>query len=269
MFILMDTRSGPVYSELKINFIKPILTVHSLLLERGALTLLSDPLLPLATGGTIFRSDNHDEGGMASVSSAQKMSKVDAASALIDKYRSAELAAGEIQRILESIADNNAYLVFNVQPVDRMIALLKTYFDRSKEDPRFSLELTTAPKKKSSTFDGYFSSFSSYVYSGYSSGFNGSGSCLTHSHSTQYSFVLQSLTLWSEIMANMPRLWTLAELDMFEEPYRLADTGQGYNRMHSCPNVGGLMRRILSSVQRRVGEAWVGLSVVHLGDRVH
>ena len=55
---------------------------------------------------------------------------------------------------------------------------------------------------------------------------------------------------------------------MFEEVYRLADTGQGYNRLHSCPNVGGLMHRILRSVQRRVGEAWVGLSVVHLGDRV-
>jgi hypothetical protein len=233
------------------------------------LRLLSDPLLPLATGGAVSETGDEDGGRNPNVSFAQKMSKVDAVAALIDKYRSAELTDGEIQRILESIADNNAYLVFNVQPVERMIALLKTHFDRSKEDPNFSLELTTSPKKKSSAFDGYFSSISSYVYSGYSSGFNGSGSCLTHSHKTQYSFVLQSLTLWSEIMANMPRLWTLAERDMFEEPYRLADTGQGYNRMHSCPNVGGLMRSVLGSVQRRVGEAWVGLSVVHLGDRVH
>ena len=37
--------------------------------------------------------------------------------------------------------------------------------------------------------------------------------------------------------------------------------------MHSCPRVGSLMRQILSRVQNRVGDAWVGLSVVHLGDR--
>ena len=83
----------------------------------------------------------------------------------------------------------------------------------------------------------------------------------------QYSFVLQSLTLWAEIMANMPKLWTLAEQDMLKEYYRLCDTGQGYHRMHSCPRVGELMRRILNNVQKKVGEAWVGLSVVHLGDR--
>ncbi len=79
--------------------------------------------------------------------------------------------------------------------------------------------------------------------------------------------IFKSLTLWSEIMKNMPKLWIYAEKDMLNENYRLVDTGQGYQRMHSCPTVSREMSRILSCVKSRVGEAWVGLSVVHLGDR--
>lgn len=37
--------------------------------------------------------------------------------------------------------------------------------------------------------------------------------------------------------------------------------------MQQCPNVSSHMSRILSAVQRQVGRSWVGLSVVHLGDR--
>ena len=39
------------------------------------------------------------------------------------------------------------------------------------------------------------------------SGEDGSGARLTHSHARQYSFVLQSLTLWREIANDMFRLW--------------------------------------------------------------
>ena len=59
---------------------------------------------------------------------------------------------------------------------------------------------------------------------GYSSNFLGGGACLSHDHATQYRFVLQSFTLWKEIMANMPKLWLLADLDMIKEGYRLVST---------------------------------------------
>ena len=36
--------------------------------------------------------------------------------------------------------------------------------------------------------------------------------------------------------------------------------------MQSCPKVAALMRSIVTKVQREAG-GWVGLSVVHLGDR--
>jgi len=94
------------------------------------------------------------------------------------------------------------------------------------------------------------------------------GSCLSHSHRTQYTFVLQSLLLWREIMGNMFALWQATEDDLLDPGlrYRLCDTGQGLNRMQSAPRVSRLMHAILHKVQSEVG-GWVGLSVVHLGDR--
>jgi hypothetical protein len=36
----------------------------------------------------------------------------------------------------------------------------------------------------------------------------------------------------------MPKVWLLADADMITESYRLVDTGQGYQRLQSCPRVG-------------------------------
>ncbi len=141
-----------------------------------------------------------------------------------------------------------------------MLSILTDSFDPTKPKDPFSLQLTTKPLAKLK------SSFTSLYSGGYSSSYMGSGSCLSHSHATQYRFVLQSLTLWKEIMTRMPRLWMLADADMTQEGYRLVDTGQGYQRLQACPRVRKMMSNILSTVQSQVGQ-WVGLSVVHLGDR--
>jgi hypothetical protein len=59
------------------------------------------------------------------------------------------------------------------------------------------------------------------------------GARLSHGHDKQYQYVLQSLTLWKEILQEMFMLWTLAEQDLLDESnwYRLCDTGQGLNRV--------------------------------------
>ena len=54
---------------------------------------------------------------------------------------------------------------------------------------------------------------------------------------------------------------------MLQNPYRLQNTGQGLNRVQQCPQVSKEMHRILNFVQQRCGGNWVGLSVIHLGDR--
>ncbi|CAE7605390.1 unnamed protein product, partial [Symbiodinium microadriaticum] len=182
-----------------------------------------------------------------------------AAASLIANYSSDHISAEEIQRVLDSIADNNSYLSFNVKPVESALLLLRTHFDANlpPNDKNFSLELRRkAPGRR------LFSS----IY-GYSSKYFGSGALLSHDHKTQYTFVYQSLSLWREIMASMPTLWLMADIDMLVECYRLADTGQGYQRIQSCPRVSGEMRRILRHVQSTITGQWVGLSVVHLGDR--
>lgn len=49
MYILMDCESQAIKSELKINFIKPIMTVHNFLDSKDSLNILADPLLQEAT----------------------------------------------------------------------------------------------------------------------------------------------------------------------------------------------------------------------------
>ena len=150
-----------------------------------------------------------------------------------------------------------AYLSFNVLPVQKAIDILALSFNPKKPQEHFSLELTAKRKPFGSSFS----------FTGFSSRYIGGGAALSHDHATQFTFVYQSLCLWREIMRHMPKLWLLADSDMLCESYRLCDTGQGYHRLQSCPQVGSEMRRILSHVQRECGGQWVGLSVIHLGDR--
>lgn len=140
------------------------------------------------------------------------------------------LSENDIQRVIDSIADNQAYLAFNMSPVTRIINTLKDSFHPlhpSPEAPQFSLQLqgTGRGGSKKASSAALFSSFSN-LYGGYSSGFMGGGACLSHDHATQYRFVLQSFMLWKEIMCHMPKLWLLADADITKEMYRLVDTGQ-------------------------------------------
>jgi hypothetical protein len=70
-------------------------------------------------------------------------------------------------------------------------------------------------------------------------------------------------------MRNMHRLWICADHDLLltSISYHLFNTGQGLNRVQACPRVSKVMRSLLNSTQQEAGVPWVGLSVVHLGDR--
>jgi len=140
---------------------------------------------------------------------------------------------------LHSIGDYHNYIKYNRDPCDKMITFLTSHWKPDVEDEDYSLAIS----------------------------YGRGGSCLSHSHQTQYYFVYQSLTLWREITHNMFKLWCLAEQDLLDHnnSYRLRDTGQGLNRMQSAPRISGAMHDIVSKVQRKLG-GWVGLSVVHLGD---
>ena len=80
-------------------------------------------------------------------------------------------AQDAILRCLYSIADNNSYLLFNRDPVDRMVAYLRACFRPNCAEPGATLAINGGM----------------------------AGARLTHSHERQYHYVLQSLTLWREI----------------------------------------------------------------------
>lgn len=124
-------------------------------------------------------------------------------------------------------------------PVDKVIDFLQTYFSADKIEESYSLSIVSGIE----------------------------GSRLSHNHERQYYFVLQSLTLWRDIIDDMFRLWAMAEEDLLSEAitYSLQDTGQGMQRVQQSPRTYRAMQQILLRVQAKV-KHWVGSSVVHMGD---
>lgn len=237
--ILMDCQDDDIKSKMEFQFVSPIRTVYSTLAEReGGLELLRDRLLPLATGEILLHGKSQEEVTRA-VEARKKAVEV-----IVQKYTTAHLPADDIRMCISSIGDNHSFLVSNRDPVDKMIHYLTTLFSPSKGDTH-SLAISSGR----------------------------GGSCLSHDHRTHYFFVLQSLTLWQEIAHNMFKLWCYAEGDLLDPQsmYRLQETGQGLQRMQRCPRVWKGMSDILSKVHHSLSEkglgSWVGLSVVHLGDR--
>jgi hypothetical protein len=149
-----------------------------------------------------------------------------------------ELTEDEVEQCIYSIGDHSTYIRFNREPCDRLILYLREYFNPDDA-----------------------SSYSLAIEEGVD------GARLSHDHRRQYTFVLQSMTLWREVLDNMFQLWHLAEEDLLDEEnqYVLTDTGQGLQRVQKSPRSVVAMQKILSKVQRKVG-GWIGSSTVHLGD---
>lgn len=276
IYMLMDTESEMIKRELNFSFCKPILTVDRFLKEKNLIDMLEDTLLFEASQEIVGESHEMQKllakkktatqelitkygGEYISVYVALKLfffcflfsySFCIISFALLD-----QLHKEEIIRVLDSIGDIYAYRAFNVAPVRAMINLLTSNFDPQNSDDYFNLSLNGSRSRLPVISNMY-----------YSLKYMGGGASLCHDHATQYAFVLQSLTLWETIMKRMPQLWYFADLDMTKQSYNLANTGQGYQRVQSCPRVAKCMSDILSSVKSRFSN-WVGLSVVHLGDR--
>ncbi|SPJ09844.1 conserved protein, unknown function [Plasmodium sp. DRC-Itaito] len=265
MYFLMDTRKEDIYDLLSFDCVSPIKTVYGLLKERkNGFDLLKDNLIKIATM-QIDGKGNRNE------IQKQIKQKEDAIKYLARKYSNDKnnkknlfrinipifnsqtnteedtnnseelpsLSSEEIERCLYSLCDYNTHIKMFCQPCEIMIQYLKSFYDPNERNSPYSLSIETGKQ----------------------------GSRLTHSHSRQYMYVLQTLYLWKEIGEHMFFLWTCAENDMLDlkNPYRLIDTGQGLNRMQSGHTVLGVMRKILHNVQRKVG-GWVGSSMIHMGD---
>jgi hypothetical protein len=232
MYLLQDSALPHVQELLSFNCVTPLKTVYRFLEERNCLAVLDDQYVELATR-EIFSTGRTRQQVAKDIKDKEKAQKY-----LGQKYQNRDISAEQIMTCLYSIGDNNSYLRSNRDCCQKMINYLEQYFHPDRIEDGYELSISAGR----------------------------SGARLSHSHSRQYHYVNQSLVLWREILTDMFKLWYLAEEDLLDgsHPYRLVDTGQGLNRMQSCPRVGHAIHHILHRVQSHVD--WVGSSVVHLGD---
>jgi hypothetical protein len=234
VYLLQDSQTPEVKELLNFSCVQPINTVYSVLEESGAVDLLRDELVSVAT------KEIYSEGRSRREIQKDIKSKERAIETLATRFERKGLSQEDIRQCLYSIGDNHAFLRANRDPCERMIQYLTKYFHPTQaKDPKASLAIRSGK----------------------------GGARLSHDHSKQYAYVLQSLTLWREILHDMFHLWSLAEQDLLSENvrYRLRDTGQGLNRVQAAPKTSRMMHSILHKAQKSVG-TWIGSSVIHMGD---
>jgi len=234
IYLLQDANLNEIQEVIHFSLGKPVLTVFLYLEERGSTQILRDDLAEIATREIL------PEGKDRYQIQREIKDKEKAIKMLSRKYTNNKISGEEIERCLYSIGDNHSFLRGTRDPIDKMIEYLVGLFSPNNFEDGFSLAIEA--------------------------GVNGAR--LTHNHSRQFHYVQQSLLLWREVEHEMFKLWVLAELDLLDSanPYKLKDTGQGLNRVQAAPRISKAMQSIVHKVQARVGDNWVGSSVIHLGD---
>lgn len=168
--VLQDSQSPEVKDMLSFSCVKSIRTVYSVLEKHGALELLRDDLVSVAT------KEIHAEGRSRREIQKDIKSKERAIETLSARYQREGLNQEQVRQCLYSIGDNHAFLRTNRDPCDRMIHYLKMYFHPTQaKDPKHSLAIRSGR----------------------------GGARLSHDHAKQFAYVLQSLTLWREILHGM------------------------------------------------------------------
>ncbi|KAJ8097455.1 hypothetical protein POJ06DRAFT_32116 [Lipomyces tetrasporus] len=235
MYMVMDSRLPEVQEVMEFDLFMPILTVYSFLESKDCLALLEDNLIVQATA-EIY--PDHKKRSQIQAEIKQKEKAIETLARRY--YKPGVIAQDDIRQCLYSIGDNHSYLRSNKNPVEKIQKYLQQYFHPEKIEAEYTLAIS----------------------------YGRGGARLSHNHEKQYYYVNQSLTLWSIIMNDMFMLWSLADQDLLSTNgrYRLLDTGQGLNRVQSCPAVSRAMQGVISTAQKRA-KSWIGSSVVHLGDR--
>ncbi|KAI7867370.1 hypothetical protein BDF14DRAFT_1726499 [Spinellus fusiger] len=232
MHMLMDSVIPEVEELLGFSCVIPIKTVYDFLKQRDSIDVLHDDKVALAIRETPYDLTREQV-------NAQIQRKRKSIEYLCTKYANDQISATDIERCLASLSDNHAYLKMNRDPCERMIKYLSKYFNPAKPENNYSLAIIAGRH----------------------------GHRLTHTHSNQYAYVHQSLTLWCEMLNEMFMLWSLADSDLLSSsPYRLTNTGQGLQRIQTCPGVSRTMQKILGRAQKK-GGSWIGSCAVHLGDK--
>ena len=141
--------------------------------------------------------------------------------------------------MLYSISDNNAYLRFNRDPVDRMLEYLRSYFDPKSPGTR--------------------------VLAGHHRGHGRRAIVAQPRAAVHVRDAVDDAVARGEqrhVQAVVSRRGGTCSARV---AYQLTNTGQGLNRVQSAPGVNKAIHQVLARCQSKLG-GWVGSSVVHLGD---
>jgi hypothetical protein len=133
IYLLQDSQMGDVQELLEFKLVKPLKTAYNLLAETNGLAMLNDGLMHQATAEIMH------EGRPRHEVQREIKAKEKAREHLSRRYSNTDLSSEQILSCLYSISDNNAYLRFNRDPVDKMIGYLKEYFDPKEHEKGFSL----------------------------------------------------------------------------------------------------------------------------------
>jgi hypothetical protein len=173
IYMLQDSQIPEVQDMLSFSCVRPIVTVFSVLEEKSGLALLEDEVIEVAT------AEIKDEGRSRREIQAEIKRKERAIEYLAKKYAKNGLETETIRQCLYSIGDNNAFLRTNRDPCEKMIGksltykeYLVKYFDPKKYEENYSLAIQAGR----------------------------GGARLSHGHEKQYQYVIQSLSLWKEVL---------------------------------------------------------------------
>ncbi len=234
MYLLQDAVQGSIHDDvLGFDCVKHIESVQERLESNGCGAVLRDKDIYIATMEII------PDGKPRHQIDREIKAKEAAQKRISRKYETRGFDRESILWCLYSISDNNSYVRSNAAPIGEMKCYLKKYFSSDRVEEGYSLAIASGA----------------------------AGARLTHNHERHFNFVLQSLSLWHDIVDDMFHLWCLAEQDLLDtkRTYALKDTGQGLQRVQQSPRIASAMRLAIHHAQQELG-SWVGSSVVHLGD---
>ena len=170
LYMLQDSQLPEIQDMLGFTAVSPIKTVYTVLEAGGALDMLREDIIHVATQEISAENRSRRE-----IQSAIK-AKERAIEKLAYKYsRQTEMQEEELKQCLYSMGDNSAFLRVNRDPCQRLIQYLKQYFHPTTPQEGRNLSIRIGK----------------------------GGARLTHGHEKQFSYVLQSLTLWREILGGV------------------------------------------------------------------
>lgn len=234
LYMIQDAMQSEAVREiLGFEVCSPLVTIGSHLSAINGSSLLADPRLPICITPVPVMANR------TNLNRALRYKDV-TVDRLVKEYASKCGAnKDDIELAIRSLNDANNFANDNVDSTMQLIELLKSNFPATEPTANTDLSITEGA----------------------------SGSRLTHDHSKQFSFVLQSLSLWKNICRRMYSLWTIAEADLLssERKYELRNTGQGLQRVQQAPNLYKAISDILDETKKELGK-WVGSERIHLGD---